>query len=420
MVVPHSVNGSQAAGKHDVVIVGGGLIGASLACALQPTGLDVALIEAVAFDSMTQPSHDEKMLSLAPASQHILEGLGVWASIASHGVAPIERVHISDRGHWGKTRLSASEFNVPALGYVVAARVIGLTLVQTLTSGRAATVYCPARVTAIEPNADGVAVSVDTEDSTVNLGARLVVLADGGGSRGREMLGIRATVKDYRQTAILCTVVTEKPLAGTAFERFTDSGPLAMLPTATGRRAVVWTAAEQQVEEILGYPDTEFLERLQYRFGDWLGRLAAPSRRRSYPLKLVRVPNPVSRRSVAIGNAAHTLHPVAGQGFNLGLRDVAVLAEVLATSWADGRDVGGAQVLRRYRDWRRRDIGTTTRFTDGLIGIFANQHVPLVAGRNAALVTLNRISPAKRLLAQRTMGLSGRLPRLTRGLPVSS
>lgn len=405
--------------RHDIVIVGGGLIGASLACALTPTGLDAALIEAVPFRSSAQPSYDEKMLSLAPASMRILDGIGVWPAIRSHGVTPIEHIHISDRGHWGKTRLSAGELGVPALGYVVPARVIGMSLVQRLTDTGAATLYCPATVTTIETDADGVTVSVDREGASWRIRARLAVLADGGASATREMLGIQAHARDYGQTAILCTVSPDRPRANTAFERFTATGPLAMLPTTGNRCAVVWTADNDEVDRITGCSDDEFREQLQARFGDWLGRLDAPSRRRPYPLRLVEVPEPVHQRALVIGNAAHTIHPVAGQGFNLGLRDAAVLAEVLATQADYHRDVGRAAVLRHYRDWRRRDIRNTTRFTDGVIRVFANELPPLVAGRNIGLTVLNHCPPAKRFLARRTMGFSGRLPRLTRGLALS-
>lgn len=402
--------------RHDVVIVGGGLVGASLACALAPTGLDAALIEAVPLRCDAQPSYDEKMLSLAPASMRILDGVGVWPAIAAHGVTPIGHIHISDRGHWGKTRLSAGALGVPALGYVVPARVIGLSLMQRLADTGAATLYCPAKVTAIQTDADGVCVTVDREGETSRIRARLAVLADGGASRTREMLGIRARTRDYGQSAILCTVTPDAPLAHTAFERFTDTGPLAMLPTTGKRCAVVWTARNDQVERITAYSDDVFRDWLQARFGDWLGRLEAPSRRRAHPLKLVEVPDPVHQRALVIGNAAHTIHPVAGQGFNLGLRDVAVLADVLATQVQYDRDVGGQGVLRTYRDWRRRDIRNTTRFTDGLIRVFANDLPPLVAGRNVALTALNHCPPAKRFLVKRTMGLNGRLPRLVRGL----
>lgn len=405
--------------RHDIIIVGGGLIGASLACALAPTGLDAALVEAVPLRSSAQPSYDEKMLSLAPASMRILDGIGVWPAIRTHGVTPIEHIHISDRGHWGKTRLSAGELGVPALGYVVPARVIGLSLVQRLTDTGAAALYCPATVTAIDTDADGVTVSVDQEGASRRIRARLAVLADGGASATREMLGIDARVRDYGQTAILCTVSPDRPRANTAFERFTATGPLAMLPTTGNRCAVVWTAGNDEVDRIMGYPDDEFRDRLQARFGDWLGRLNEPGRRRAYPLRLVEVPDPVRQRALVIGNAAHTIHPVAGQGFNLGLRDAAVLAEVLATHAEYDRDVGRAAVLHHYRDWRRRDVRNTTRFTDGLIRVFANELPPVVAGRNIGLTALNHCPPAKRFLARRTMGLSGRLPRLCRGLATS-
>lgn len=404
--------------RHDIVIVGGGLIGASLACALAPTGLDTALVEAVPMRSDKQPSYDEKMLSLAPASQRILDAIGVWPLIAAHDVVAIEHIHVSDRGHFGKTRLSAAELGVTALGYVTPARAIGLGLVQRLAGRDAAVLYCPASVTAFDTDADGVTVHLDEQGARRRIRARLAVLADGGASASRAMLGIRARRRDYGQSAILCTVTPRAPRANTAFERFTDTGPLALLPGTGNRAAVVWTARNGQVDELTGLADAAFGARLQARFGDWLGALEAPSRRRAYPLTLIEVPDPLHQRALVIGNAAHTIHPVAGQGFNLGLRDVAVLAEVLVSHAARDADVGHDALLRAYRDWRRRDIANTTRFTDGLIRVFANRRPPLVAGRNIALGILNHLPPAKRALSRRTMGLYGRLPRLARGLPL--
>lgn len=401
--------------QHDVVIVGGGLIGASLACALAPTGLDVGLVEAVPFRSDTQPSYDEKMLSLAPASKRILEGIGVWPAIASHGVTPIERIHISDRGHWGKTRLAAADFGTTALGYVVPARVIGLSLIQRIDDIDAASLYCPAEVTAIETDDNGATLALQGDGVPRHIRARLVVLADGGTSKTRAMLGFETRVKDYGQTAVLCTVTPRSPRAGTAFERFTATGPLAVLPTTGNRCAVVWTARDDEVDRILGYTDDEFVDRLQTRFGDWLGELTAPSRRRAYPLKLIQVRDPVKNRALVIGNAAHTIHPVAGQGFNLGLRDVAVLAEVLETHARYDPDVGRAAATQAYKSRRRHDIRNTTRFTDGLIRVFANDLMPVALGRNIAMTALSHCPPAKRFLVKRTMGLNGRLPRLIRG-----
>jgi 2-octaprenyl-6-methoxyphenol hydroxylase len=301
----------------------------------------------------------------------------------------------------------------------VPARTIGLSLVQRLEDTNAAKLYCPATVTGIETDSDGVTVSVEQGGVVSEIRAGLAVLADGGVSRTREMLGIEARTRNYGQSAVLCTVTPENPRPGTAFERFTDTGPLAVLPTTGRRCAVVWTAASEEVEGILEWSDDEFLARLQDRFGDWLGALGAPSRRRAYPLRLIEVPDPVHQRALVIGNAAHTIHPVAGQGFNLGLRDAAVLAEVLHTQATQGRDIGHAGVLRMYRDWRRRDVRNTPRFTDSLIRVFTSDLPPLAAGRNIGLTALNICPPAKRFLVKRTMGLNGRLPRLARGVPLT-
>lgn len=402
--------------QYDLAIVGGGLVGASLACALQPLGLRVALIEAVSYRSDTQPSYDERMLSLALGSQRIFEGMGIWSKIESQGVIPIRAVHVSDQGHIGKTRLKAEEFGLSAMGYIVPARAIGASLVSTLTQIEHLDLHCPSTVVGINKTDSDVELTVKTEDEQIFIRSRLVVLADGGTSKTRALLGIRVSEKDYRQTAVLSTVTSELPHGNTAYERFTATGPLALLPATQQRCAVVWTSLNNQVEEILNFSDDEYLLGLQQRFGDWLGQLSSPAKRKAYPLRLVKVAESIQPRVIVMGNAAHALHPVAGQGFNLGLRDVATLADVLSQAVAQNQDIASMSMMENYQRWRQRDTTNTSKFTDSLISIFANDWLPKVVGRNLGLTALNHLPFAKKLLLRRTMGLNGRLPRLSRGL----
>lgn len=409
------------------------MVGASLACALGGSSLRVGVVEAVPLEGAGQPSYDDRTVALAFGSRRILEGIGVWPMVEQRGAVPIERIHISDRGRFGFTRLAAAESGLPALGYVVENRVLGAALYGTLRRHENVTLLTPASMAAVDFAPEAAAVDVVHAGKRARLSARLVVAADGAGSPVRAAAGIEAARTDYEQTAIVTNVTTELPHANTAYERFTESGPLALLPMSESRTpsrapaalgqpahrcAVVWSARAGEVGTVLGWDDAEFLARLQERFGERLGRFARVGRRQAYPLFLTRVREHVRPRLVLIGNAAHTVHPVAGQGFNLGLRDVAALAEVLADAARAQQGIGDAAVLARYAEWRRRDNQVISRFTDALIRIFSNRLFPLVAARNAGLIAVDLMPPIKRGFVRVTSGLAGRLPRLARGLPL--
>jgi 2-octaprenyl-6-methoxyphenol hydroxylase len=402
---------------YDVAIVGGGLIGGSLACALRRSGLKVALIEAAAPEAEAHPSYDERAIALSWGSRVILEAMGLWGAMGPDA-APIERIHISDRGRFGFSRLDRSELGVPALGYVAAARAMGAAIREGLKAPGAPDLLCPARVLGQRIETDRVEIRVSTPEGERALEARLLVAADGGDSAMRAGLGIECEEHPYGHDAIVATLTPERPAPGVAFERFTETGPLAMLPMTQGRYSMVWTCHESETAEILTLADSAFLGRLQERFGWRLGRLALPSTRRAYPLKLALARDSVRPRAVLIGNAAHTLHPVGGQGFNLGLRDVAALAEVLVDAAGRGEDPGAPETLAAYKAWRARDQEAMARITDGLARFFVNPWAPLRMARDLGLIGLDLVPPARRLLARRFMGLGGRLPRLARGLPL--
>ncbi len=402
---------------YDVLIIGGGLVGASLACALRASQLKIAVIEAVPFGAPAQPSYDDRTVALALGSQRILDAMGLWSAMA-RGVNPIERIHISDRGHLGIARLSAAHAGTNALGYVVENRVLGAALQQALTPDPHVELICPASLQALE-FADGrVSATLDKAGDRMRVQARLLVAADGTRSTARELAGIAVREVDYAQTAVVSNVTPERPHENTAYERFTDTGPLALLPMSEGRCAVVWSMRPADVEGVLALDDSEFLARLQARFGQRLGRLRQPGKRIAYPLRLLRAREHVRARLAIIGNAAHTVHPVAGQGFNLGLRDVATLAEVLTDAARAGRDIGTLDVLNTYDRWRRRDTAAVSAFTGGMIRIFSNDFGPLAAARGLGLLAVDMLPPVKAALLRRTMGLAGRLPKLVRGLPL--
>lgn len=403
---------------YDILIVGGGLVGASLACALRDSRLTVGMIEAATPPLSEQPGFDDRTLAIAYGSRRIFEGLGVWGAISERGAAPIERIHISDRGRFGFTRLRARDAGIEALGYVVSAPVLGTALYQAIAGRSNVQVLSPATVQSVDVGAEAACVRVSTGGAERELRARLVVAADGADSPIRKTAGIAASRVDYGQTAIVSAVATERAHEGTAYERFTESGPLALLPAGPDYCAVVWTVAAHRVETVRGWNDETFRGELERSFGERLGRFLRVAKRQYHPLALTRVREHARPRLVVIGNAAHTVHPVAGQGFNLGLRDVATLAEVLMEAVDAGRDLGDLEVLQRYAHWRARDNKVVSTLTHSLIRIFSNDYWPVACLRDAGLVAVDLLPPAKRGLIRITSGLAGRLPRLACGLPL--
>lgn len=403
---------------YDLVIVGGGLIGGALACALGQSGLRIAIVEAVAADAANQPSYDERVIALSLGSRRILEGIGLWGAIAP-AAGPILRVHVSERGACGFVRLDQAELGVEALGYVTPVRAIGAATRPALAAAPAVEWLCPAQLDRLRHEGDdAVVLEVRGPGGTRRLRARLVVAADGGDSAVRRAAGIETEERPYGQDAIITTVTPDRPRPGWAFERFTETGPLAMLPMTEGRWSVVWTCRQEETADLLALRDDAFLARLQGRFGWRLGRLGQAAARRAYPLRLRLASRTTGPRLVLIGNAAQTLHPVAGQGFNLGLRDVAALAEVLAAAAVDAADPGRPQVLDQYREWRGRDQQVTAALTDTLARLFTVPWMPARLARNAGLMGLDLLPSARRQLARHFMGQGGRMPRLARGLPL--
>lgn len=399
----------------DLLIIGGGMVGASLARAVSGLGLRIGVVEAFPLDSSAQPSFDDRVIALSWGSRVILEAIGVWGGLAGEA-EPILSIHVSDRGHFGFTHLDHRQEGVDALGYVATARSLGRALQGDLTQRPDVEFICPASLLTFNIGNEAVDVVLDANGTTRRLSARLLVAADGGDSLVRTQLAIPLRERRYGQTAIIANLAAQQPHGGAAYERFTDSGPLAMLPMTEGRISMVWTAKDHQVEELMALSDAQFLARLQERFGYRLGRLQTVGRRQAYPLRLRRVEEQVRRRVALIGNAAHSIHPVAGQGFNLGLRDVAVLADVLRDAAGGAQDPGAMALLERYAAWRRRDQQSVALITDTLVRIFTNPLGPLRMARNLGLLALDGLPGLKHLVAKQFMGVRGRLPRLGRGV----
>ncbi|MBV6751240.1 2-octaprenyl-6-methoxyphenyl hydroxylase [Pseudomonas chlororaphis] len=388
----------------NLAIIGGGLVGASLALALQAgakaRGWKITLIEPFAPGDSYQPSYDARSSALSFGARQIYQRLGVWQSISPRA-EPIKQIHVSDRGRFSTARLSAMEEGVPALGYVVENAWLGQCLWQALDQ-EVISWRCPAEVTHLQPLEDGYRLTLGDE---TQLDCDLAILADGGRSGLREQLGIGVRKRPYQQSALIANITTSEAHNGMAFERFTDEGPMALLPLPENRCALVWTRLGMDAQRLAALDERSFLAELQGVFGYRLGTLRQVGARHLYPLSLVEAEEQVRAHLVVLGNAAHSLHPIAGQGFNLSLRDAQALAEALLASTAP---LGDLSTLQAYQERQRLDQQLTVGFSDQVTRLFGNAQ-PLVAlGRNIGLLGLDLLPPAKRWFARQAMGLGTR------------
>ncbi len=404
--------------QFDIVIIGGGLVGASLAAALADTTLDIAVVESHPFDSSLQPSYDERTVALTYSARQIYSGIGIWSDIAAAGAEPIKDIHVSNQGHFGMTRLSHTDVETEALGYVVPTRTIGKILHQHIEQATNITLISPANAEELSADKSKAVLTVKQADQQYKISSSLLVIADGGRSRiSQKFIGNQSK---YQQQALLAIVTSDNPHGGRAYERFTPEGPLALLPHSDQRYAVVWTCKPDLLEQRTDYSDDEFISALQVAFGDRAGNFSQPSPRKSYPLSRSQIQNPISNRAVVIGNAAHIVHPVAGQGFNLGLRDVASLAELIYHDALECADIGSQELLQRYIDDRRRDTFMVRQFTHGLIELFSSEQATTGFLRNLALGSFELLPRARKQVLTRTMGLHGQQTTLGLGLPLNT
>lgn len=394
---------------HDIVIVGGGLVGASLGCALAPLieryGWRVAIIESAPMavhpqENVWQPSFDARASAIAEGSAQRFRQLGVWEAMRGEAT-PIRRIHISERGRLGATRLSADELGVAALGHVIPNAWMGRVLHQQLAQ-LPLEWHCPAKVEQLTPVANGH--DLQLSDGS-QLKAGLTVLADGGRSGLKEQLGIGSRHESYQQTALIAHVGVSQPHLGVAYERFTSQGPMALLPLPGQAMELIWTHPTGSETARMALPEREFLLQLQRAFGDRVGRFTRVGTRHAYPLSLVTAEEPVRPGLAVLGNAAHALHPVAGQGFNLALRGVMDLVEALEQGEQAKRPLGDMSTLQAFEKQRSRDRANVIRFSDGLVRLFGLSFPLLPHARAAGLIGLNLVGPLRRGLARRAMGL---------------
>jgi 2-octaprenyl-6-methoxyphenol hydroxylase len=394
----------------DILIAGGGLVGSSLAIALDGVGLDVALVEAAAARVDAQPSYDERNLALAAASVNALRALGVLDGRAM--LQAIERIEVSRRGDFGRVHFDAKALGFDAFGATIPARELGNALLRRLDACRDLARLAPAEVVAIADVDDAIEVTLKTPEGERRLCTRLLVGADGTESFVRRALGIDVERRDYAQSAIVTTLTVDTPLGATAHERFTASGPAALLPLGARRAGLVLSVPSDDAARIAALDDDAFVAFVHERFGFRAGRFSKPGRRKPYPLARALASHTTAPRAVLVGNAAQTVHPVGAQGFNLGLRDALTLAELVREIASRHGDAGGAAMLANYVERRAADRDATTRFSDELVRLTRSDSAPLRIVRSLGFHALDRIAPLKRRFALRGMGFRGETPLL--------
>jgi 2-octaprenyl-6-methoxyphenol hydroxylase len=405
--------------SRDIVIAGGGMVGASLAlqlAAVLPEHVSICLVEGFALPAPLatgrpeyHPSFDARSTALSYSSRLIYEKIAFWDQL-QQWLCPIDSIHVSSRGRFGSSLLKAEDYAWSALGYVVENAWLGNALIQALYRQGRVEILSPARVVAAVPKGQGMRLQLEGSAIPV-IDTALLLVADGATSGLRQRLGVNVQEKHYRQHALIANVAYAQPHAGCAYERFTDQGPVALLPllasrAGENRSALVWTLSPEQAEHLQACPEEEFLQALQGRFGYRLGRMLQVGERHCYPLSLIQSTEQVRQGVVVMGNAAHALHPVAGQGFNLALRDVAELSAVVAQGISEGQSPGDLALLQRYLKRQQPDQDRTIEFSDRLPSLFMQTDPVLGLARDLALSGLDILPPLKRVFVRHAAGVA--------------
>jgi 2-octaprenylphenol hydroxylase len=400
----------QESAQFDIIILGGGMVGAALACACRGRGWRIAVLDG-APPQRDWPAGevDLRVSALSRASQRILERLGAWPRMQALGVSVYREMRVWDAVGGASIHFDSAELGEPDLGHIVENRVTRLALWELLEAADDVTLLCPAQVEVLSINEAGGRVVL--ADGT-ELDAKLVVGADGRDSLVRTVLGIATGGWGYDQRAIVCNVEPAHWHRETAWQRFLPTGPLAFLPLADGRCSIVWSADEGRAEELLAMDDAAFITALEQAFQERLGPILSVGPRAAFPLQMQYAKSYVRPRAALVGDAAHAIHPLAGQGVNLGFLDIAALSDALEHARSHKRDIGGLATLRRYERARRGDNLLMLAAMDGFKRAFGNRFPPLVAARNLGLFAADQVGPLKQAFMRQALGLGDELPTL--------
>ncbi|MFD2166082.1 2-octaprenyl-6-methoxyphenyl hydroxylase [Thalassotalea euphylliae] len=399
---------ANSALSYDIVIAGGGLSGLLTAVALshQTNFARIAIIESNDLSTASNVSFDDRVIALSHGSVDYIKQLGVWHQMSADATA-IEHIHISDRGNYGKARIAANDHNVDALGHVVPLSSIANTLLQKAKTFSTIDWLSPNSIAKIEFLAERVELVLD---NTQQINTKLLVACDGGQSMCRKAAGIANTSRDYQQSAVIANVTTQNPHNNVAYERFTEQGPIAMLPMTGNQCSLVWTVNHDNAEIIKTLNEQAFCQALEEAFGRYLGAIEGTTKRSVFPLKLVQAERQTFHRLALVGNASHAIHPIAGQGFNLGIRDIKELVQLLSEGNKDTQkeersfDPGRGKVLNQYQQCRGQDQQEIITLTDSMVTLFSNELPPLVAGRNVGVKVMNYCRALQQAFVNKTMG----------------
>ena len=402
---------------YDIIIVGAGMVGATLACALGQQGFRIALVEAVKPDfNWPENSVDQRVSAITCASQKIFESIGVWETMTQQRVSPYQEMRVWDATGSGSIHFDSAELGVPLLGHIVENRVTVFALHQQLATLKEVTLLTPAMITELDIDDDKAQVTFDDGEK---LTASLVVAADGSRSKLRELAGIETSGWSYNQNGVVAHITTSKSHQNTAWQRFMPDGPLAFLPLADGSSSIVWSTTPEHADALLALDEKDFLDELQQSFGDSLGRMLSCGPRAAFPLRMQHAKAYTLPRLALLGDAAHTVHPLAGQGVNLGLADAASLAEVLVKARQQHKDIGEHKILRRYERWRKGENLAMIATMDGFKRLFGSTKPAIKWVRNLGLGLTDSTTPIKNLIMRQAMGLEGDLSRLAKGQSIT-
>jgi len=398
---------------YDILIVGGGMVGATVACALGDTPLRIGVIESAEASTDLPDQFENRVSAITRATEQVFIAVGAWEGMVQRRLLAYEKMHVWDATGSGHIDFDCAELGEPNLGYIIENRVILAALLERMAEFNNVELICPAQVATLGRNKEGVTLGL--EDGRL-LTARLVVGTDGANSWVREQAGITTTGWAYEQTAVVATIKTSKSHQAACWQQFMPTGPLAFLPLPNGYSSIVWSTSPERAAELTALSESELLDELQSAFGERLGRMESTGPRGAYPLVLRHANSYTAERLVLAGNAAHAIHPLAGQGLNLGVSDAAALAEVLLEAHGNKQDIGELSVLRRYERWRKADNVAVMAAMDGFKRLFSNDSTPISVVRNLGLSLADHAGPMKNMMIRRAMGLTGDLPRLSRGL----